>query len=250
MMLITIARKELMSLVVSPSAWAVATVVQAILGYFFLIYLDYFLQIQGRLAATSNAPGATDMVVAPLFITAATVFLLVVPFLSMRLLSEEQRGKTLPLLLSAPLSMWEIVLGKFIGILGYLYLMLALTTLMPLSLLFGGGLDFGLFSAGFLGLVLLISSFAALGLFMSSLTAHPAVAAITSFGALLFLWLLELSVKSGESSEFFVYLSMLHHYVPMMKGILNTSDILYYLLFTVLFLVLTVKHLDNRRLRG
>lgn len=249
-MLLTIARKELTSLAVSPAAWAVATVVQAILGYFYLIYLDYFLQMQGRLAAAANAPGATDMVVAPLFVTAATVFLLVVPFLCMRLLSEERRSKTLPLLLSAPLAMWEIVLGKYLGILGYLYLLLALTTLMPLSLLTGGGLDFGLFASGLLGLILLISSFAALGLFMSSLTAHPAVAAITSFGALLFLWLLELSVKSGESSEFFVYLSMLHHYVPMMKGILNSSDILYYLLFTVLFLVLTVKHLDNRRLRG
>jgi len=163
MMAFTIAGRELRSLFLSPMAWAILAVVSGICAWFFLSYLDFFLQIQPRLAAVPGGPGAADIVVAPLFSTAATVLLLVVPLLTMRLISEERRAQTLPLLLSAPVSMTEIVLGKFLGVLGFVLVMLLLIAAMPLSLLAGGTLDLGLWAAGVLGLLLLLDADCAAG---------------------------------------------------------------------------------------
>src|SRR6056297_3085111 len=169
-MILTIAGRELRSLFLSPLAWSVLAVVPLILAYVFLIQVELFLQWQPRLAAMEGAPGATDIIVAPLFRTAAIVLLLVVPLLTMRLVSEERRGRTLALLMSSPVSMTEIVLGKYLGVVGFLGVMLALVALMPLSLALGGTLDWGLLAAGFFGLVLVVASFAAAGLFLSSVT--------------------------------------------------------------------------------
>lgn len=248
MMILTIAKREIRSLFYSPLSWTVISVVQALVAYFFLIYLEYFFEIQANLANTPGAPGVTDLVVSPLFITAAIIFLLVVPLLTMRLISDEQRNKTLSLLFSAPISMTDIILGKFLGTLFFIYIMLALVALMPLSLLIGGTIDFGLYFSSLLGLALVVTSFAAIGLFMSTMTSQPVVAAVSSFGILLFLWLMELSVKADETSELFTYISMLHHYTPLMKGIFNSSDIIYYVIFTSVFLILSVRRLDAIRL--
>ena len=249
-MIFTIAGKELRSLFLSPLAWVVMAIVEAILAYFFLIYLDYFVQIQPQLAQMEGAPGITDMVVAPLFATAATVLLLVTPLLTMRLLSEEQRNQSLSLLLSAPISISEIILGKFCGILAFQVLILWLILLMPLSLLFGGALDMGMLLSGVLGLLLLLASFSALGLFMSALTQQPVIAAISTFGILVLLWVLDLASSTGEKSQLFAYLSMLSHYQSMLKGVFSSSDFIYYLLFITLFLVLSIHRLDSKRLQG
>ena len=249
-MIFTIAGKELRSLFLSPLAWVVMAIVEAILAYFFLIYLDYFVQIQPQLAQMEGAPGITDMVVAPLFATAATVLLLVTPLLTMRLLSEEQRNQSLSLLLSAPISISEIILGKFCGILAFQVLTLWLILLMPLSLLFGGALDMGMLLSGVLGLLLLLASFSALGLFMSALTQQPVIAAISTFGILVLLWVLDLASSTGEKSQLFAYLSMLSHYQSMLKGVFSSSDFIYYLLFITLFLVLSIHRLDSKRLQG
>ena len=130
--------------------------------------------------------GLTAAVVSPLFGWVAILLLFVIPLLTMRLISEERRNKTLSLLLSAPLTMTEIVLGKFFGIVTYLLIMIAMLTLMPMSLLLGGTLDFGLMFMSAFGLILLLASFAAIGLFMSTLTQSPTLAAISTFGALFF----------------------------------------------------------------
>ncbi|WP_455366836.1 ABC transporter permease, partial [Kaarinaea lacus] len=188
-MIFTIAAKEIKALFLSPMAWAILAVVQAIVAYFFLIYLDYFVTLQPQLATLPNAPGVTSMVVAPLYATVATVLLLVTPLLTMRLISEERRNKTLSLLMSAPVSVSEIVLGKFVGITCFLLLMLLIITLMPLSLLGSGTLDMGLILAGILGTLLVICSFAAAGLYISTLTSQPTVAAVGTFGLLLLLWI-------------------------------------------------------------
>jgi ABC-2 type transport system permease protein len=118
-MIWTIAGRELRSIFLSPLAWAILAVIQALCAYFFLLYVDLFLQLQPRIAAVPNGPGIVDIVIAPLYSTAATVLLLVVPLLTMRLVSEERRSQTLSLLISAPVSMTEIILGKFIGVCWY-----------------------------------------------------------------------------------------------------------------------------------
>ncbi len=241
-----LAFNELRRLFLSPLAWVVLAVVQLILGYLFLVQVDTYLQYQPQLVLLPDAPGVTEVVVSPLLSNAAIVMLLIAPLITMRLISEEKRAQTLTLLFSAPVSMTEIILGKYLGVMGFFTLMLLITALMPLSLLLGGGLDFGMAASGFLGLFLLLGSFSALGLYMSTLTAQPVIAAISTFGALLLLWVLD---WAGETGTLFAYLSLLNHYDPLLKGVFDTADVAYYLLFILTFVVLSVRRLDADRLQ-
>jgi ABC-2 type transport system permease protein len=249
-MILTIAARELRSLFLSPLAWAILAVVQFIIAYLFLAQIDGYLMLQPRLAAIEGAPGVADVVVAPLLADTGIVLLLITPLITMRVLSEERRNRTISLLFSAPVSMTEIVLGKYLGVLMFFLIMLALLALMPLSLLAGTDLDLGKLGSGLLGLALLVAAFAAIGLFMSSLTEQPTVAAISTFGLLLLLWIIDWAgTTSGETSGLFNYLSLLRHYETLLKGLFNSTDALYYLLLTVLFLGLTIRRLDADRLQ-
>jgi ABC-2 type transport system permease protein len=147
--------------------------------------------------------------------------------------------------------MTEIVLGKYLGILGFFFIMLALIALMPLSLLLAGHLDFGLFFSGLLGLTLMLAAFAAAGLFMSTLTNHPTVAAVASFGLLLLLWVIDWAGGMGGdgSGALFSYLSLQKHYQALLSGLFDSSDVVYYLLFITTFLVLSIRRLDADRLQ-
>ncbi len=244
-----IAARELRSLFLSPLAWSVLAVIQAILAYLFLGQVDLYLTLQPRLAAMPGAPGVTEVIVTPLLGNAAVVLLLVIPLLTMRLIAEERRNQTLPLLFSAPVTMTQIVLGKYLGILGFLGVMLGLILLMPLSLLAGGSLDWGLVASGFMALGLLLAAFASAGLYMSTLTRQPTVAAVSGFGLLLLLWILDWGAHGEEqSSPLLAYLSVLRHYESLLEGVFKSSDVIYYLLFIVTFLVLSVRRLDADRL--
>ncbi len=248
-MLFTLAGRELRSLFLSPLAWSILAVVQVLLGYLFLGQLDLYLQLQPRLASIEGAPGLTQLVVTPLFGNAAIVLLLVIPLLTMRLIADERRNQTLSLLFSAPVSMTEIVLGKFLGVMGFLLIMLLLITLMPLSLLWGGSLDAGVVLSGLLGLGLLLGSFAAAGLFFSTLTTQPAAAAVGSFGLLLLLWVLDWAGGGEQGRSVLHYLSILRHYEALLNGVFKSSDVIYYLLFITGFLVLAIRRLDYYRLQ-
>ena len=245
-MILTIAWREFRSLFLSPLAWAILAVLQLILGIlFFYILIVVYGPNQDKYALMEGWPGAT-LIILPNFLTlAAFLLLLVVPLLTMRLISEERRAKTLTLLFSAPISMTEIVLGKYLGVMLFLLLVLALVALMPLSLLLGGRIDLGVVFAGLFGLALTLASFAAVGLFISTLTQHPTVAAIASFGALLCFWLLDVSV---QGTGIIAYLSLFNHYQPFLQGVFDTADAAYHLLLIVTFLVLSVRRLDADRL--
>ncbi|MBL1277964.1 MAG: ABC transporter permease subunit [Ectothiorhodospiraceae bacterium] len=250
MMVFTLAMHELRSMFLSPLAWVVLAVITALNAYFFLLYVDLYLQLQPRLAAAANGPGITDIVVAPLFSTAATVLLLVTPLLTMRLISEERRNQTLSLLMSAPISMSEIILGKFLGVFSFVLIMLAFVALMPLSLLAGGSLDIGLWASGLLGLILLLASFCSIGLYISTLTNQPTVAAIGTFGVLLLLWIINLAGLTGSGGgEVLSYLSLLSHYQPLLRGVFSSTDVFYYLLLTGSCLALSIRRLDADRLQ-
>jgi len=249
-MIFTLAARELRSMFLSPMAWVILAVISGLCAYFFLLYIDLYLQLQPRLAAAPNAPGVTDVIVVPLFSTAATVLLLVTPLLTMRLISEERRSQTLSLLMSAPVSMTEIILGKFLGVFAFVLLMLVLVAIMPLSLLAGGDIDIGLWASGLLGLALLLASFCSIGLYVSTLTAQPTVAAVATFGLLLLLWVLNLAGSTGnDGGGVLSYLSLLSHYQPLLKGIFSSTDIIYYLLLISCCLVLSVRRLDADRLQ-
>lgn len=250
MMAFVIAGRELRTLFLSPLAWSILGVIQIILGYMFLAQLDYYLMMQARIAGLEDAPGITDLIVAPLFANAGVILLLVTPLLTMRLISEERRNRTLSLLFSAPVSMTEIILGKYLGVFAFLLIMVGMILLMPLSLLAGGGLDYGKLAACVLALTLLLAGFAAVGLYISSLAAQPTVAAVSTFGALLLLWIIDWTGNSsGQAGGMLEYVSLLRHYESLLKGLVSTTDLVYFLLFILAFLVLSIHRLDNDRLQ-
>lgn len=240
-----IAAHEMRRIFVSPLAWAVLAVVQVLLGLVFVMSLRDYANAPDL---GENPPGVSEVVGGALFGFSAIVLLLVMPLLTMRLFSEERRSGSLDLLMSAPASLTEIVLGKFLGLGGFLLVMLALIAVMPLSLLASTPLDVGRVAAGLLGLALVMSAFAAAGLFMSSLTEQPTVAAIGTFGLLLLLWLVHwVGYQDFAFSGAFQYLSLIGHYDSMLRGVFESSDVVYYLLVTAVFLGLTVQRLDMER---
>ena len=256
-MIATIAGKELKSLFASPLAWVLLTVTQIIVCYVFLRRLDDFLQLQSQLVRLASPPGATELVVAPVFGTAAGVFLFTVPLLAMRLIAEERRNQTLVLIISAPISMTQIVLGKFLGLLAFLLMTVAVTTVMPLSLAGATSLDYGLLAGLVAGLALLAASFAAVGLFISCLTAHPVAAAVGSFAALLLMMLAGEAAIEGlrargwnVAASLAQVLSPIKNFEPFAKGVLDTYAIACSLLLVVFFLALAARHLEAQRLRG
>lgn len=242
-MIFTIAAREWRGLFLSPLAWVLLAVAQGVLAWIFLLLVRDFQDLQGRLAGLENAPGITDLVAAPLFRVAAWVMLLLVPLLTMRLFSEERRTRTLDLLLSAPVGAPAIVLGKYLGVLALLLSLVVLVGLLPLSLAAGATLDYGKLLAGLLGLSLLAASAAAAGLYISTLTTQPVVAATVTLGLLLALEVVD------AAGNLFRYLSLLRHYDALLLGLVNSADIAYYLLFATAFLGLAIRRLDDMRLR-
>lgn len=243
-----IARNELHRLFLSPLAWVMLALTQLLLAYLFLTHIDYFSSIQARISAIPGAPGVTEMVAMPLLSNAAIILLLITPLLTMRTIAEERRNETLPLLASAPLSMSQIVLGKYLGNLTFFLLIALLTMLMPLSLSLGTHLDWYQLSAGMLGLVLLIASFTAIGIYMSSLTRQPTIAAVTTFALLFLLWIIDWAGNSAAGFSVLSWLSLLSHFEPMTRGQLNTQDLSFYLIVIVTFILLTIRRLDRERL--
>lgn len=249
-MIFTLAGYELRRMFFSPLAWAILAVVIGIAGYMFLKNLDYYLLMQGRFMGAESGVGVTEAVVAPLLGNTSVVLLLVTPIISMRLMSDERRNKTLSLLLSAPLSMTEIVLGKYLGLVLFLWLIVAVIALFALSLLLGGSLDYGMFAAGLLGLSLLLAGYAAVGVFMSTLTQYQIVAAVGTFGILLLFWILDWAGEGLGGTSLLSYMSLLNHYEPFLRGVISTQDLVYHAVFITTFLVFSIRRLDMDRLGG
>ena len=249
-MILTIAHREITSMFLSPLAWVILAVVQAILGYMFLAQIENFFVIQPQLAHLENTPGVTDIIIAPIFSLAAIILLMVMPLVTMRTLAEEKKNRTINLLFSAPISITELVLGKFTGLLFFILILTGMLMLMPLSLLLGTDLDLGKLLAIGLATLLLLGSFAAIGLYLSSLTDNQTIAAVSTFGALLMLWIIDWVGDSlGDSQSVINYLSLLKHHQALLEGVIDSTDVIYYLLIMVLFLGLTIRQLDGERLQ-
>jgi ABC-2 type transport system permease protein len=243
-----LALRELRSLFAMPSTWFVLAALQFIFAWFFLARLDAFLELQPQLAQLANPPGVTTMVAAPMFNTVALLMMVMVPVFTMRLIAEERRNQTFALLLSAPLSSLHIALGKFTGLLIFLIVLMFSVPLMLYTLALGTNIDHGLMLSNILGLLLLVSSYVALGLYISSLTAQPIIAAIGALAVLFGLWLADIGA-AAEDSPWHLF-SPLHHFQNFNNGLLDSSDAAFFILFTAAFLLLTMKRLHNNRVYG
>ena len=163
----------------------------------------------------------------------------------MRLLAEERRNQTLALLLAAPVSSSEIVLGKYISLILFITLIIATCTAMVSLLALGTTLDFGLLLTNALGLWLLTASYAALGLYLSALTKQPIVAAMSAIALSFGLWLID--VGSSDRGSVLHILSPSAHGQNMNAGLISSADLIYFMIFIGTFLLLTIRRVNNNR---
>ncbi|HEY3299960.1 MAG TPA: ABC transporter permease [Methylophilaceae bacterium] len=248
-MIFNVARKELKSVFASPMGWVILALLQFAFGTYYLNGVNQYFEVMSGAIRPAERTGVTMFVGQSVFGLASFVMLFAVPLLSMRLISEERRNQTLPFLFSAPLSLTDIVLGKFVGLVSFLSILIVFIGLMLSTLNIWSDIDFGYLLSNLLGLWLLVASFSALGLYFSSLTAQPVVAAIFTFVALFVLLILD-RFFAGDPTNTISYLSLMRHFQPFSRGLIDTADIAYFLLFILTFLTLTVRRLDADRLRG
>lgn len=248
-MIFNIVRKELKSLFSSPMGWVILALLQFVFGTFFLIGVDQYFQTMSGAMRPEQRVGITAFVGQNVFGIASFVMLFAVPLLSMRLISEERRQQTLTFLFSAPLSLTEIVIGKFLGLVSFLSIVIVFMAAMISSVNLWTEVDFGYILSNVLGLWLLVASFSALGIYVSSLTHQPVVAGIITFVALFALLILDYFL-AGDPTSTMAYLSLMRHFEPFSRGLMDTKDFAYFLLFIITFLTLTIRRLDADRLRG
>lgn len=247
MISITIAMHEFRRLIHSPLPWFLFALVHFLEAMVLFQMLSAYLEQQ----AVWQGFGITETVVAGTLRMAGMMLVLITPFLTMRLCSDEQRHGTLSLLLSAPIRVSQVVLGKFLGILWLLTCSLALTALLIVSLRVGTAPDPGQIGAGILGLFLLLCAVSAIGLFCSTLTRQPAQAAAGTFAALFLLWILNLAgANAGSLAVIFSWLALLPHFSNLLSGMLDTADVAYFLILTGGFLILAGWRLDTLREYG
>jgi ABC-2 type transport system permease protein len=233
---LAIAQRELKSYFVSPVAYVVTAFFLLVSGYLFALIL-----LQSNEATLRYLQSNLSV-----------IWLFVAPFLTMRLLAEEQRSGTIELLLTSPIRDYEVVLGKYLGALIFLLFMLVFTLFYPALLVsLGGHPDTGPMLAGYLGILLQAGAFLAVGLFVSSLTDNQMIAAVLSFAILLVLWLADgLSNNLGAPvREIFRYLSITQHFQDFPRGVIDTQHIVYFLSVIAACLVFTVLSLQSRRWR-
>jgi ABC-2 type transport system permease protein len=248
-MIINVARKELKSLFASPMGWIILALLMLAFGSFYLQGVNNYFEVMSGSIRPAERVGVTIFVGQTVYGIASFLMLFAVPLLSMGLISGERKSQTLPFLLSAPITLTEIVVGKFLGLIIFLSILVAYILLMLSTLNIWSDIDFGYLLSNSLGLILLAASFSALGIYFSSLTSQPIVAAILSFIALFALMGLD-KFFGSQPNHWFGYISLMKHFQSFSRGIIDSKDIIYFILFITTFLVLTIRRLDSDRLRG
>lgn len=248
-MILNIARKEVKSMFASPMGWIILALLTFSFGTYYLNGVNNYFEVMSGAIRPAERVGVTQFVGQTVYGLASFIMLFAVPLLSMRLIAEERRSQTMPFLLSAPLTISEIIIGKFLGLVFFLSLLVVYIAVMLTTLNIWADIDFGYIIANSIGLLLLVSSFSALGLYFSSLTSQPIVAGILSFIALFVLMILDRFLSADPTSHL-LQLSFMKHFQSFAGGLLDTGDAAYFLLFIVTFLTLTVRRLDADRLRG
>jgi ABC-2 type transport system permease protein len=253
---LVIAGREIAAYFVQPIAYVVMTVFLLLGGWFFFALLRRFDLIQQMYMAMQNPQGlermnVNEMVVEPLLHNLAIVMVILVPAITMRSFAEEKRAGTYELLLTAPVRTAEVVAGKFIGAAVLVLVMIGLAGIFPLILLMFGNPEVGVMASGYLGLAFLGICFVAVGIFTSSVTQNQIIAAISCFGALLLLYVISWPAETGGGtfSGLLRYLSLPEHFATMVRGIISTKDIVYFLSVVAVALFLTQRAVESVRWR-
>jgi ABC-2 type transport system permease protein len=248
-------KKEMRLYFSSPVAWVVMTIFLFIAGYFFYSIFAFYTLASMQSAMNPQMGrelNVTDSVFRPLFSNMSVILLLLMPLITMRLFAEERRSGTIELMLTYPVRDGAVLVAKYLAALALYALMLALTLLYPGVVIYFTRPEWGPLLSGYLGLLLMGATFLAVGIFASSLTENQIVASITTFGILLFLWVIGWSAEyvGGGWGRVLSHLSLLDHFDTFARGVIDTKDVLYYVDLTVVALFLSLRSLEARRWKG
>jgi ABC-2 type transport system permease protein len=252
--IITICSKEIKSYFVSPIAYLLMGLFGLIFGYFFYSASAYFV-MAGMRAQMGGGPvtmSVNEYVIAPLFGNASVVGLFLIPLISMRLFAEEKRSGTIELLMTSPVTDWQIVLGKWMGAV-FMYICILLMAAANVALLFiWGNPDWRPILTGFLGLLLQGATVLSIGTFISTTTKNQIIAGAATFSICLLLWVLSWVSSYNEAgwAQAIAYCSILTHFEPFSKGIIDTKDLVFYLSAIFLGLFLTTRSIESMRWRA
>lgn len=253
--LMAIWTREFRAYFISPIFYALATVFIFIISFTFSQSLEYYQQV--FMQAAQYPPmmerlNINEMIMRPLFSTMSFVAVLILmPMLTMRVFSEEKKSGTIELILTSPVKDWHVILGKFLAAFSLYAALVGLTLIYPLVLQLYGDPDWGPIWTGYLGLLLMGAGVITIGLFVSSLTENQIVAGAVCFGVALILWMLDVASQSvpGPVGQVLGFLSVIRHYDTFGKGILDSTDFLFYASFIYFGLFITVRSLESTRWR-
>lgn len=252
---LTIAGKEIRAYFSSPIAYLLMALFGLISGFFFYSLTRFFINEGLRAQMMGGGAGpmsVNERVIAPLLGNASVIGLFLIPLISMRLFAEEKRTGTIELLLTSPVRDWEIVLGKWIGAMFMYACVVGLAALNVALLFVWGSPDWRPILTGFLGLLLQGGCVLAIGTFISSLTRNQIIAGAATFAICLLLWVLSWLSSYEESvwAHALAYCSILVHFEPFSKGVIDTKDLIFYISAIFLGLFLTVRSLESLRWRA
>jgi ABC-2 type transport system permease protein len=236
MKIFAVMKKELQSFFFSPIAYIVFASFLLIVGYLFWVVL-----VTSKMASLE-----------PLLYNASFVLLLASPVMTMRLISEERKSRTMELLLTSPISPVEIVTGKFLACLVLYVVLIILTFQYPLILAqYSNEFDMGPVYSGYIGLILLSAAFISIGLFASSLSENQVISAMLSFGGMLLFWIFGWAEKAFENSfgEILGSLSIFDRYADFLRGIIDSGNVVFFIIFTFIWLFLATRVLESERWR-
>jgi len=261
MSVIAVTRLELRRLFVRPLAWVLAALTLAQLAWRFTLLLGGFLAGQIKLAALPGGPGYTDLVGVPMLSSLLTgsalpfgvaeLALVIVPLLTMSVIAGERSNGTLPLWFAAGIPASRIVLGKYLALMLWLVVWLALALAMPLSLAHGVTLDWGKLAAASLGLLLTLAALAAIGVACSAYASHASIAASVALTLGLVLAGVNIAAqKAGATNGVFNWLSLSSHLESLLRGLVSTADVAWFLIVIGVALALATQRLAAERERG
>lgn len=248
-----IAQKEFAGCFHSWLGVIVGTLFFFVAGTFFSILVFQYAKISADPQQFGLSDAArisqTQFIFGSFFTNISLLLILLVPLLTMRSFAEEKRQETLELLFTYPLSDFEIVAGKWLGLVWFFGLLLVpLTGYLGIFHWIGGEFDMGPVLSGFVGFCLLGMSYLTVGVFISSLTKNPAVGALGTLGLLIMFWIFDWvkDISGGPWEKFFSAISPLGHYRHLTLGILDLQDAVYFGFFILYFLFLTIRSIETR----
>ncbi|HVG71885.1 MAG TPA: ABC transporter permease [Vicinamibacterales bacterium] len=252
--ILAIAHKELKSYFASPIAYVVIGLFALMFGFFYYTLLGIFIEQGMRMMGLQGGPtqNVNDQMIRPLFLNASVLLLFVLPMITMRTYSEEKRSGTIELLLTAPLTDFQIIMGKFLGAMALYAAMLAVT-LVHVGVLFAFGKPEWIpIATGYLGLLLMGGCFISVGLLISSFTRNQIVAVMATFAVFLLLWVINWAgpLTGPRTSAVLDYLSITSHLDDFTRGVVDTKHVVYYVSFIAFGLFLTARSVDTERWRG